>query len=118
MESLGCLYVFDCIVIPPVLFTLRSVIHRTYLQGGRALARVREALVVFFSKQPVNERRAEELPWLLERLQNWQALKVVLLDLSMFELLWSERLKSDILRYWSILSGADWRFSSCRLARQ
>ena len=73
---------------------------------GRALYRVRHALVAFFAKQPVGERRAEELPWLLERLQNWTALKTVVLDLSMFELLWSDRLKDDLLRYWSVLSGA------------
>ena len=51
---------------------------------GRLLHRVRQALVTFFCGRPVSERRAEELPWLLERLQDWSALKAVLLDLTMF----------------------------------
>ena len=56
-----------------------------YLRApGRLLHRVRQALVTFFCGRPVSERRAEELPWLLERLQDWSALKAVLLDLTMF----------------------------------
>ena len=77
-----------------------------HLIAGVARPRVRQALVVFQSRQEVSERRAEELPWLLERLYNWTALRTVVLDLHMFDHLWSDRLKNDLLRYWGILSGA------------
>ncbi len=37
LESMGCVVVFGRLVIPPVLQTLRKVIHSTYLQDGAHL---------------------------------------------------------------------------------
>ncbi len=89
-----------------MVFILSSILCLAILVcTGIALPRVRQALVVYHMKQPVSERRAEELPWLLERLSNWSALRSVLTDLHMLDYLWTSRLKGDLLRYWGILTG-------------
>lgn len=68
---------------------------------------MQQALIGYHSRAEVTPRRAEELPWLLERRQSWSQLKDVLLDLEMFEILWTPTHKFDLFRYWGILTGSN-----------
>ena len=103
---LGASSVGSMFSLPPLCATLRSLVHRRYLNRGKGLWRVQQALIGYHSRAMVTPRRAEELPWLLERRRSWSALKDVLLDLEMFEILWTPTHKFDLFRYWGILTGA------------
>lgn len=103
---LGATVVDGMTSLAPLNQTMRALVYRTYLVKGEGLSRVQQSLISFHSRAPVSARRAEELPWLLERRKMWGALKDELLDLQMFAILWTPTHKFDLFRYWGILSGA------------
>jgi hypothetical protein len=62
--------------------------------------------LLFSSVMPPLRRRAEELPWVLERAGRWQGLRRCLMQLDLATQLWEAPTQGDTLRYWARLTRA------------
>ena len=70
------------------LYDLRTVVYTTYLAPSGAMQKWQRACAHHFLGSPVGPRRAEELLWHLERSEAWGAMRVVVRELDMFEMMW------------------------------
>lgn len=54
----------------------------------------------YFSNRSLDERKVDELPWQLEKAQEWERLKNCISDIRMFQTLASEAKKYELVKYW------------------
>ena len=82
---------------------LSKAVRERYLGSEEQQRQARTRLADYFECQPAGPRKADELPWLLERSQEWQRLQRCLVDLELFLHLFTEQSKHELFRYWSSL---------------
>lgn len=80
---------------------LREAVRRRYLGEGPADAH--RGLADYFAAQPLSPRQVDELPWQLERCEDWRGLKDCLVDLPAFEALCDANGAYEALGYWLAL---------------
>lgn len=79
---------------------LREAVGERYL-GGEALGRdAHRRLANYFAGRELRQRKVEELPWQLARIEDWEVLRDVLADLEFFLLAWRMN-KYDVQSYWA-----------------
>ncbi|GAB9464401.1 hypothetical protein Gpo141_00001832 [Globisporangium polare] len=104
MKSLGMLFVQDVVVLPICKEILREVVWWRYIGSERLEQKYHQWLIRFFRIHPTTFRRVEELPWHLKRCYQWDALRNVLVNLSMFQLLYTANYKNELFGYWKTLT--------------
>jgi nephrocystin-3 len=83
---------------------LKAAVHARWLDQLGVMDAVRTRLVCFFRDcTPLDDRRVDELPWLLTELQDWDGLRDVLTDIPMFLRMRKPRHRLALLHYWSAL---------------
>ncbi|GLD94504.1 hypothetical protein PINS_up003115 [Pythium insidiosum] len=103
LKALGVLAVQDVLVLPICKEALRDVIWWRYIGSERGEQRYHQWLIRFFRIHPTTFRRVEELPWHLKRCYQWDALRSVLVNLPMFQLMYTANFKSELFGYWRLL---------------
>lgn len=101
---MGVLFVQDVVVLPMCKDILRDVIWWRYIGSERVEQSYHQWLIRFFRIHPTTFRRVEELPWHLQRCYEWDALRAVLVNLLMFQLLYTVNYKRELYGYWKKLS--------------
>ncbi|DAZ95636.1 TPA: hypothetical protein N0F65_002265 [Lagenidium giganteum] len=104
LRALGVLLVQEVLVLPICKETLREVIWWRYIGSEQAEQQYHHWLIRFFRIHPTTFRRVEELPWHLKRCYHWDALRNVLVNLPMFQLLYTANYKAELFGYWKTLS--------------
>lgn len=104
MKPLGVLFVQDVAVLPICKEILREVVWWRYIGSERLEQKYHQWLIRFFRIHPTTFRRVEELPWHLKRCYQWDALRNVLVNLPMFQLLYTANYKNELFGYWKTLT--------------
>ncbi|EGZ05057.1 hypothetical protein PHYSODRAFT_534718 [Phytophthora sojae] len=104
LRTLSVLFVQEVVVLPMCKDILRDVIWWRYIGSERAEQQYHQWLIRFFRIHPTTFRRVEELPWHLKRCYQWDALRQVLVNLPMFQLLYTANYKSELFGYWKVLT--------------
>lgn len=104
MKPLGVLFVQDVVVLPICKEVLREVVWWRYIGSERCEQKYHQWLIRFFRIHPTTFRRVEELPWHLKRCYQWDALRNVLVNLPMFQLLYTANYKHELFGYWRTLT--------------
>ncbi|ETN19297.1 hypothetical protein PPTG_04653 [Phytophthora nicotianae INRA-310] len=104
LRTLGVLFVQEVVVLPMCNDILRDVIWWRYIGSERAEQQYHQWLIRFFRIHPTTFRRVEELPWHLKRCYQWDALRQVLVNLPMFQLLYTASYKAELFGYWKVLT--------------
>lgn len=104
MKPLGVLFVQDVVVLPICKEILREVVWWRYIGSERLEQKYHQWLIRFFRIHPTTFRRVEELPWHLKRCYQWDALRNVLVNLPMFQLLYTANYKNELFGYWKTLT--------------
>ncbi|EEY68458.1 uncharacterized protein PITG_04915 [Phytophthora infestans T30-4] len=104
LRTLGVLFVQEVLVLPMCKDILRDVIWWRYIGSERAEQQYHQWLIRFFRIHPTTFRRVEELPWHLKRCYQWDALRQVLVNLPMFQLLYTASYKGELFGYWKVLT--------------
>lgn len=104
MRQLGVLFVQDVVVLPICKEVLRDVVWWRYVGSESREHAYHKWLIRFFRIHPTTFRRVEELPWHLQRCSHWDALRSVLVDLPMFQLLYTANYKHELFGYWKTLT--------------
>ena len=79
---------------------LRSAIENRYLMTRELKRSVHLQLAGYFEKRVIDERKVDELPWQLEKAEEWEGLKDSLTDMDMFHELQGESKKYELTGYW------------------
>ncbi|KAJ0396382.1 hypothetical protein P43SY_004139 [Pythium insidiosum] len=103
LKTLGVLSVQDVLVLPICKDVLRDVVWWRYIGSERGEQKYHQWLIRFFRIHPTTFRRVEELPWHLKRCYHWDALRSVLVNLPMFQLMYTANFKSELFSYWRLL---------------
>ncbi|GMF21713.1 unnamed protein product [Phytophthora lilii] len=104
LRTLSVLFVQEVVVLPMCKDILRDVIWWRYIGSERAEQQYHQWLIRFFRIHPTTFRRVEELPWHLKRCYQWDALRQVLVNLPMFQLLYTANYKAELFGYWKVLT--------------
>ncbi|KAK1944673.1 Ankyrin-3 [Phytophthora citrophthora] len=104
LRTLSILFVQEVVVLPMCKDILRDVIWWRYIGSERAEQQYHQWLIRFFRIHPTTFRRVEELPWHLKRCYQWDALRQVLVNLPMFQLLYTANYKAELFGYWKVLT--------------
>ncbi|OWZ07024.1 hypothetical protein PHMEG_00020637 [Phytophthora megakarya] len=104
LRTLSVLFVQEVVVLPMCKDILRDVIWWRYIGSERAEQQYHQWLIRFFRIHPTTFRRVEELPWHLKRCYQWDALRHVLVNLPMFQLLYTANYKVELFGYWKVLT--------------
>ncbi|RLN68067.1 hypothetical protein BBJ28_00001170 [Nothophytophthora sp. Chile5] len=104
LRTLGVLFVQEVVVLPMCKDILRDVIWWRYIGSERAEQYYHQWLIRFFRIHPTTFRRVEELPWHLKRCYQWDTLRQVLVNLPMFQLLYTANYKHELFGYWKVLT--------------
>ncbi|GMF42445.1 unnamed protein product [Phytophthora fragariaefolia] len=104
LRTLSVLFVQEVLVLPMCKDILRDVIWWRYIGSERAEQQYHQWLIRFFRIHPTTFRRVEELPWHLKRCYQWDALRQVLVNLPMFQLLYTANYKAELFGYWKVLT--------------
>lgn len=102
-KGLGILFVQDVLVLPICKEALRDGVWWRYIGSERAEQQYHQWLIRFFRIHPTTFRRVEELPWHLKRCYQWDSLCAVLVNLPMFQLLYTANYKVELFGYWRLL---------------
>ena len=78
---------------------LRQAVRQRYLNDEAAIKVQHIKLANYFDQQPLDERKAEELPWQWQQAKEDEKLRDCIADIPMFEVLY-DRDKYDLLSYW------------------
>jgi hypothetical protein len=89
---------------------VRRVVWEKYVQSSQTKLTYHRILANYFQLQKTSHRKMEELPWHLEKLENWFKLKEILVDVEMFKLWWTDTHRSTFIRIWSVLCRPPARF--------
>ena len=80
---------------------LREAVREAYLPTPSDQKSAYLILATYFHGQPKGGRQLDELPWLLQRLENWQHLRDLLVDPDSFKIMFADnRLKWELYSYW------------------
>ena len=79
---------------------VRQAVNNRYLPGETDIVSARMRLVDYFSKQELNPRKVDELPWQLSEAKSWQKLCEVLSDAHFFKSAW-EKDQFEVKAYWA-----------------
>ncbi|KAJ0407303.1 hypothetical protein ATCC90586_002231 [Pythium insidiosum] len=82
---------------------LRLLVRYGFLGDDALRTSYFKELAGYFDAMGACQRRVDELPVQLERCGMWSALQSALVDISMFQLWWSERNRQDFVSYWTVL---------------
>ncbi|KAG2790958.1 hypothetical protein PC129_g10144 [Phytophthora cactorum] len=104
LRTLSVLFVQEVVVLPMCNDILRDVIWWRYIGSERSEQQYHQWLIRFFRIHPTTFRRVEELPWHLKRCYQWDALRQVLVNLPMFQLLYTASYKAELFGYWKVLT--------------
>ncbi|EQC30790.1 hypothetical protein SDRG_11551 [Saprolegnia diclina VS20] len=104
LRTLGFLFLQDIVLFPMCYDSLRDLVYWRYIGSPKAEMAYHNWLVRFFICHPPTFRRVEELPWHLTFCKRWFALKEVLVNLPMFQLLFTANYKTELFSYWKTLS--------------
>ncbi|KAJ8575084.1 hypothetical protein ON010_g4130 [Phytophthora cinnamomi] len=104
LRTLSVLFVQEVVVLPLCKDILRDVIWWRYIGSERDEQQYHQWLIRFFRIHPTTFRRVEELPWHLKRCYQWDALRQVLVNLPMFQLLYTANYKAELYGYWKVLT--------------
>ncbi|KDO35204.1 hypothetical protein SPRG_00050 [Saprolegnia parasitica CBS 223.65] len=104
LRTLGFLFLQDIVLFPLCADSLRDLVYWRYIGSPKAEMAYHNWLVRFFICHPPTFRRVEELPWHLTFCKRWHALKEVLVNLPMFQLLFTANYKTELFSYWKTLS--------------
>lgn len=104
MKPLGVLFVQDVMVLPMCKEILREVVWWRYIGSERVEQQYHQWMIRFFRIHPTTFRRVEELPWHLKRCYQWESLRNVLVNLPMFQLLYTANYKTELFGYWKTLT--------------
>ncbi|OQR97490.1 hypothetical protein ACHHYP_11003 [Achlya hypogyna] len=104
LRTLGFLFLQDIVLFPQCYDALRDLVYWRYIGSPKAEQAYHNWLVRFFICHPPTFRRVEELPWHLTFCRRWHALKEVLVNLPMFQLLFTANYKTELFSYWKTLS--------------
>ena len=81
-----------------------EAIHCRYLARSEDECTARRRLADYFAAQLPSERRADELPWLLQQAEEWDRLKDCLADISIFDAYEKQGLDYELHGYWLSLA--------------
>ncbi|OQS04179.1 hypothetical protein THRCLA_03571 [Thraustotheca clavata] len=104
LKALGFIFLQDIVLFPLCYDALRDLVYWRYIGSPKAEQAYHNWLVRFFTCHPPSFRRVEELPWHLTFCKRWHALKEVLVNLPMFQLLFTANFKTELFSYWKTLS--------------
>lgn len=79
---------------------LRQAVGERYLDGEALRRDAHRRLADYFAPRELNQRKVDELPWQLARIEDWEVLRDVLADLECFLLAWRMD-KYDVQSYWA-----------------
>ncbi|MDQ0291573.1 tetratricopeptide repeat protein [Oligosphaera ethanolica] len=80
---------------------LRTAVQHRYLSKPKTVCALRLRLADLFEARPVDIRQADELPWLLSKLEARDRLRTCLLDVGRFVLLFDLN-EDELRRYWTV----------------
>lgn len=83
---------------------LRNAVQQRYLASTDSRREARLWLAGYFTVRQPDERKAEELPWLLAEAEAWPELAAAISDVEMFTELWKEPRRYELTRYWVALA--------------
>ncbi|KAL7993128.1 putative AAA+ ATPase domain, P-loop containing nucleoside triphosphate hydrolase [Plasmopara halstedii] len=104
LRSLSVLFVRGVVLIPLCNDVLRDVIWWRYIGNEQTEQQYHHWLIRFFRFHPTTCRRVEELPWHFKRCYQWDALRQILTNLPMFQLLYTTSYKAELFNYWNLLT--------------
>lgn len=104
LRALGLLFFQDVIVLPICKEVMRDLVWWRYIGSEKVEQQYHQWMIRFFRIHPTTFRRVEELPWHLKRCYQWDALRHVLVNLSMFQLLYTANFKTELFGYWKTLT--------------
>ncbi len=97
---------------------LRRAVSRRYLSGDGSRREAHLRLARYFREQPLDERKADELPWQLREGKEWNGLMEAVSDIDMFRILYTKGGQHELLRYWVALGkGYDLTTAYCERLR-
>lgn len=79
---------------------LREAVERRYALAGLRGRGVRQAIAGYFENRTGDPRQVDELPWQLERLQEWERLASCLSEPAVLEAIFTDAREHELLRYW------------------
>jgi len=80
---------------------VKRATQRKFIKTEKRELDLHKSIAMFFQKQEgISERKIEELPYQLEQAKEYDELCKVLSDLRMFDRLYTDEHKFDLLRYW------------------
>ena len=79
---------------------LRQAVYEKYIKDKVNERLIHLHLADYFSKQELGERKADELPWQLEKAEEWERLKDCITDPEMFLLFDTETKLYELTGYW------------------
>jgi nephrocystin-3 len=79
---------------------LRQAVESRYLSRPEEKRQYQDRLAKYFEKSTNVERKSDELPWLLYRMQEWARLKACLTDLQVFLQLYNPSRKYELKSFW------------------
>ena len=103
-KCLGIMHHQSILVLPLCAEGLRDIIWWRYITSQKMEQQYHQYLVGYFTLQTTSFRKAEELPWHLQHCLKFSLLKDVLVDISMFRLLFTTDFKAELFGYWQTLS--------------
>ena len=83
---------------------IRRAVEARYLKNNDRKVNCHIRISTYFEKCSEDERKIFELPWQLEKAEEWEKLKNYILDPVIFTNLASKEKRYDLLRYWRALS--------------
>lgn len=104
MRPLGLLFFQNVIVLPICKEVVRDLVWWRYIGSEKVEQQYHQWMIRFFRIHPTTFRRVEELPWHLKRCFQWDALRHVLVNLAMFQLLYTANFKTELFGYWKTLT--------------
>ncbi len=79
---------------------LRKAVKGKYLKDPEQKHEAYVQLSDYFDKKELDDRKAEELPWQLQQVEDWKSLYNLLTDLPFFKRVWDNS-EYDLKGYWS-----------------
>jgi tetratricopeptide (TPR) repeat protein len=82
---------------------LRQAVEERYLDDAAARKHAHLRLARYFEGETISGRKADELPWQLQRAEAWEELEKCIVDIPMFRSLYTEEKKYELVGYWLAL---------------
>jgi len=81
---------------------LRSAVETAFVSDPQKKDNYRIKLADYFEAQPINTRKCEELPWLLQKTGNKERLNICILNIDCFKIILHQE-PFELMHYWSYL---------------